>query len=325
MDFWVTVKILDYLTHQYPPTLPSSSQGRAAPGTTLGVELCLRSIPCSVHLSHYWLSRLLPSTEASPSAQLPLASWPARPCRVPWLRFRACLPAPSRALSTQRQRRMAFPGLSNQLQRPAALSYGSKTAACPPQNPPTLPCSVQRPFQLISSCLPPSKPSAFSYGSEPPTCRPRNLTSLLWTFHSPFSRFRASLPAPPRAFPASGSGEPFTVLSHVSDPASLHRPMASILMPSTNIELHPQPSSAESMTGKGLSVDPLCHINPQRMGMPWRSGLGHRVASRGISNINKSIESNPPRAHPAPASSSKFARWGLSDRMSKTCHQARFS
>ena len=194
--------------NRYPPTLPSSSQGRAAPGTTLGVELCLRSIPCSVHLSHSWLSRLLPSTEASPSAQLPLASWPARPSRVPWLRFRACLPAPSRALSTQRQRRMAFPGLSNQLQRPAALSYGSKTAACPPQNPPTLPCSVQRPFQLISSCLPPSKPSAF-YGSEPPAWPPRNLTSLLWTFHSPFSRFRASLPAPPRAFPASSGEWPF--------------------------------------------------------------------------------------------------------------------
>ena len=28
-----------------PPTLPSSSQGRAAPGTTFGVELCLQHHP----------------------------------------------------------------------------------------------------------------------------------------------------------------------------------------------------------------------------------------------------------------------------------------
>ena len=36
--------------------------------------------------------------------------------------------------------------------QPPALSYGSKTAACPPQNPPTLPCSVQR-FPAASNGL----------------------------------------------------------------------------------------------------------------------------------------------------------------------------
>ena len=142
---------------QWPPTLPSSSQGRAAPGTTLGVELCLRNIPCSVHLSHSWLSRSASSC-GSETCLLPAQILKeVLTCRTLETLTQSSTTSskPSHAfLERPLATRGAFqqaPASSGRFQ-PPALSYGSKTAACPPQNPPTLPCSVQR-FPAASNGL----------------------------------------------------------------------------------------------------------------------------------------------------------------------------
>ena len=80
-------KTVGFTSTLYPPTLPSSSQGRAAPGTTSGVELCRRH-SCSTYPAAVPQRLLRKASHAiSPGALAALC----------FMTFRNCFLAPSNA------------------------------------------------------------------------------------------------------------------------------------------------------------------------------------------------------------------------------------
>ena len=186
-----------------PPTLPSSSQGRAAPGTTLGVELCLQNHPAQRPLKPF--KALLKPLRVL--QQLALASWPALPCSVQWL-FQ---------LQSLGCRALSWKPFSHWI----IQNFPGGFPPCPPNSfapfpaaPSGLP-SFQWPFHL-QGC--PDRPlsyaflrpgfeallrdllTAFSYGSLQMAVRCNLWTSLGRGFaQSFFLRFRDCRLAPPKA------------------------------------------------------------------------------------------------------------------------------
>ena len=118
--------------HVYPPTLPSCSQGRAAPGTTLGVELCIRgrgrSSPCCSAVAAQSFLRVprlppAPFKTSDPPLQLPSTAG-CGPCCCGRGRCAPCCYGRTAAVLW-----------------PPNLFFGFRDCPLPPSKPPTLRCS----------------------------------------------------------------------------------------------------------------------------------------------------------------------------------------
>ena len=174
--------------HLYPPTLPSSSPGRAAPGTTSGVELCLCAWAVQTALAY--------GSETKPSAA---ASSGLSSCRAfahrSFLRFRKHSRAASSALhaafsytvprlppapfKTSVQRPIAFPAVEGSKESFLRFRLPPKTlAGSADATPKTLPaassglscCHPLLSLSGLSTCLCPKRLRTFAAASNAFRC-----------------------------------------------------------------------------------------------------------------------------------------------------------